>query len=213
LLSRANPALESERAARLTFWINAYNALTIRGILLELSELESRAANARRGFDRFADLALLVGNREYLLEEIEQQELRPLKEPRIHFAIVCGARGCPRLRNEAYRTSDLDRQLEENSREFFADPHKVQFDPGSGRLRLSPILNWYAADFGDSPDELLRNIGPLLPAEILQKLKPGMRPEFLDYDRSLNAQAPLPPAPPVGTSQTLPPENKDSIHD
>lgn len=201
-LSRANPDIDASRDARLAFWINAYNSLTIRGILREDEAARAQVqAVPSAKFDIWSDLLLHVGRKDYSLGQIEHQILRPLREPRIHFAIVCGARGCPRLLNRAYNTTDLERQLRDNSRNFFADSQKLEFDPSTGQLRLSPILKWYAEDFGTSEAELLEAIDPYLPEGVSRELhgKNGIRPSYLDYDQSRNDQsgpnstAPIPP--------------------
>lgn len=201
-LSRADPRFNATRDARLAFWINAYNALTIRGILRGYPTSTIRHHTARLwGFNIWRDLLLHVGNADYSLGQIEHEVLRPLRDPRIHFAIVCGSRGCPRLLNRAYQSSDLDQQLRENSRNFFGDPRKLSYDGASGRLWLSPILKWYAKDFGESEDEMLKTIAPYLPDRVTRELpaRGGLRTDFLDYDWGLNgraatdSEAPVPP--------------------
>jgi hypothetical protein len=209
-IARANPRRPAARKTRLAFWINAYNALMIRGILREYSatRTQDRAAPPAR-FDMWSNLLLRVGGTDYSLDQIENQVLRPLREPRIHFAIVCGSRGCPRLRNRAYSTSDLERQLQDNARNFFADPQKLEYDPSTGELRLSPILKWYAQDFGNSEREVLETITPYLPDRVTREGRGANRLSagFLDYDWSLNAQAaPAPPIPP--NAATASPENR-----
>ena len=199
-LSRANPTLDASREARLAFWINAYNALTIRGILREYPTASIQNHVARMwGFNIWRDLLLHVGERNYSLGQIEHELLRPLREPRIHFAIVCGSKGCPRLLNRAYQSSGLEQQLQENSRNFFADPHKLGYDASTGKLRLSPILKWYAEDFGESQAEMLDTIIPYLPERVSGRLpdKRTLRADYLDYDWSLNDQAPANPTVPA----------------
>jgi hypothetical protein len=199
-LSQANPRFDSTRDARLAFWINAYNALTIRGILREYPTPTIRNHTARLwGFNMWRDLLLHVGEADYSLGQIEHELLRPLHEPRIHFAIVCGSRGCPRLLNRAYQSFDLEQQLHENSQNFFADPQKLSYDAGTGQLRLSPILKWYAEDFGQSPAEMLKTIAPYLPDRIPRELpaRGGLRTDFLDYDWGLNERPALDPEPPL----------------
>ena len=201
-LSRAEPERASHRDARLSFWINAYNALTIRGILREYSSTGTQnGGGASNRWNLWRDMNLHVGDRNFSLEQIEHEILRPLREPRIHFAIVCGSRGCPRLLNRAYRTGDLEQQMRENSWNFFADPRKLEYDPVTGRLNLSPILKWYAKDFGESERDVLETIAPYLPDRVTRG-RPGsggLRMGYLDYDWSLNEQtAPAipPPVPP-----------------
>ena len=194
VLSRAEPNRQASREARLAFWINAYNALTIRGILRDYPAAVHDRGGRRGRFDLWNDLLLRVGGTAYSLGEIEHELLRPMREPRIHFAIVCGSRGCPRLLNRAYRTGELEQQLRENSRQFFADPQKLKYDPSTGQLRLSPILKWYAKDFGDSEGDILETIAPYLPDGVARRGRGAAG--FLDYDRSLNEQAISPPVPP-----------------
>lgn len=199
-LSRADPTIAAGREARLAFWINAYNALTIRGILRQYPTASiQNHASYLWGFNIWRDLLLHVGEKDYSLGQIEHELLRPLQEPRIHFAIVCASRGCPRLLNRAYQSTDLEQQLSENSRNFFADPQKLDYDSSTGKLRLSPILKWYAEDFGESQSEMLKNITPYLPDRVSEQLsnKRAVRTDYLDYDWSLNDQAPTNSAAPI----------------
>jgi hypothetical protein len=205
LLSRGDPARDASRESRLAFWINAYNALTIRGILREYptSSIQNHASRLG-GYNIWRDLLLRVGDRHYSLGQIEHELLRPLREPRIHFAIVCASRGCPRLRNRAYTADGLERQLQENSRAFFADQRNLAYDASTSRLRVSPILKWYAADFGPDQGALLGFLAPYLPADVSRQWSDGrgVRVEYLDYDWSLNEQdhgSDEAPAPPAGT--------------
>ncbi len=214
-LSRAAPRLETGREARLAFWINAYNALTIRGILGDYPTAGMHDNTSRpASFNIWTDLLLHVGDSDYSLGHIEHQMLRPLHEPRIHFAIVCASRGCPRLLNRAYVSSDLEHQLHENSRNFFADPQKLAFDPLTGQLKLSPILKWYGTDFGTSQAEMLESIVPYLP-DNMPRRPPGQsawHASFGDYDWSLNDRSgkeTTPPLPPPST----PPDGDEHAQD
>lgn len=198
-LSRVDEARGATTSQRLAFWINAYNAVTVRGILREYptSSIQNHAARVW-GFNIWRDLKLIVGDRRYSLGQIEHSILRTLNEPRIHFAIVCASRGCPRLLDEAYTSERLDEQLRENTLAFFADPTKCRVEPLRNELQLSPILRWYAADFGQSQSDLLQCIADWLPEEARAVVRSnGPRVVYLDYDWSLNEQAaagpPLPP--------------------
>jgi len=203
-LSRGDPARDTRRVAQLAFWINAYNALTIRGILREppVASIQDHVSNLG-GYNIWSDLLLIVGDDAFSLGQIEHQILRPLRDPRIHFAIVCGSKGCPRLRQNAYGASDLDGQLDDNARDFFADPHKLDFDATTGALHLSPILKWYAEDFGESPVDVLRAITPYLPDETAARLNnpASVRVKYLEYNWSLNEQS-TPPVPPPATGDS-----------
>ncbi len=191
-LSRAHPRRKASREAKLAFWINAYNAVTIEGILREYPTDSIRNHTARFvGYNIWKDLLLIVGSEQFSLEQMEHEILRKMGEPRIHFAIVCASIGCPRLLNEAYTAKKLDEQLTSNARHFFADPGKFQADGGNRRIRVSPILDWFAQDFGASQAEQLKAIAAYLPDERARQLANSgqARVQFLDYDWSLNDQA------------------------
>lgn len=198
-LSRLDPKRPDEQQYEFAFWINAYNAATVRGILRQYptSSIQNHVARIW-GYNIWRDLRLKIGDTSYSLGEMEHTVLRPMNEPRIHFAIVCASRGCPRLLNEAYTADRLERQLQENTLAFFADPTKCSADAATHELRLSPILSWYAKDFGASTPAILRRIADWLPndAKILSRSK-YVRIVYLDYDWNLNEQSvstpPLPP--------------------
>lgn len=198
-LSRVDEARDAPAAQRLAFWINAYNAVTVRGILREYptSSIQNHVARVW-GYNIWRDLKLMVGDRCYSLGEIEHALLRKMNEPRIHFAIVCASRGCPRLLNEAYSAERLEEQLSRNTLAFFADPTKCSVDTAQNELHLSPILNWFASDFGASTPAVLQRIANWLPepAQAVAQAK-DVRVKYLDYDWNLNDQAtagpPLPP--------------------
>lgn len=191
-LSRANPALQSSREAKLAFWINAYNAVTIKGILREYPTSSIRNHTAKVfGYNIWDDLLLTVGQGQYSLNKMEHQILRKAGEPRVHFAIVCASISCPRLLNEAYIPTRLDAQLTTNARSFFADRAKFNYDARSSRINLSPILDWFGEDFGSSQSQQLATIAPYLPSQESQRLATSGRAKvsFLSYDWNLNDQA------------------------
>ena len=198
-LSRADEDRDATAEQRLAYWFNAYNAVTVRGILREYptSSIQNHVARVW-GYNIWRDLKLMVGDRRYSLGEIEHAVLRRMNEPRIHFAIVCASRGCPRLLNEAYSAKRLEEQLSRNTLAFFADSTKCSVDVERRELRLSPILSWFAADFGASTPAVLQRIADWLPksAQAVTQSK-DVRVTYLDYDWSLNDQAtagpPLPP--------------------
>ena len=192
-LSRADPNRKSSSSARLAFWINAYNAVTIKGILREYptSSIKNHAAKLY-GYNIWHDLLLKVGTQEYSLDQIEHKILRKMGEPRIHFAIVCASRSCPRLRAEAYRPQTLERQLSDNTRAFFADPQNFRYDVRRRHIEVSKILDWFGSDFGGDDREVLAAIAIYLPNEQARQLAAlgRVRISYFKYDWSLNDQRP-----------------------
>ena len=188
-LSAADPRQRSTKNAALAFWINAYNALTIQGILREYPTTSIRNHTARLyGYNIWKDLLLVVGDGQYSLEQIEHEVLRKMGEPRIHFAIVCASHSCPRLLNEAYTADKLQQQLAANTQNFFANPENFRYQ--NGTFFVSSILKWFAEDFGNNSAAQLRTIAPHLPDRASQQaaLRGAGRIVYLDYDWSLNDQ-------------------------
>lgn len=191
-LSTATFSQQTDEAVKLAFWINAYNAVTIEGILREYPTTSIRNHTAKLfGFNIWNDLKLLVDGQAYSLNDMEHEVLRKMGEPRIHFAIVCASIGCPRLLNEAYLPDQIDEQLTANTKAFFADSSKFRIDSRQRAVAVSPILDWFAEDFGSSRSEQLRRIAPYLPDPAVQELaqRGALTVRYLDYDWGLNDQA------------------------
>ncbi len=190
-LSQASPTVKADREAELAFWINAYNAVTLEGILQVYPTDSIRNHTSKLGgYNLWKDLPLLVGGKPYSLDAIEHQVLRKMGEPRVHFAIVCASIGCPRLLNEAYVAEKLSEQLTVNTKDFFARSQNLQVDAATGTLKLSSILDWFGSDFGKSSAEQLQAVAPYLPANAQPLATSGRaRVAYLDYNWNLNDQA------------------------
>jgi hypothetical protein len=190
-LSRANTQTQASREAKLAFWINAYNAVTVKGILREYPTTSIRNHTAKVfGYNIWQDLMLTVGNSTYSLEDMEHKVLRKMGEPRVHFAIVCASYSCPRLLNEAYVAARLEEQLTINTRVFFANERNFRYDAQSQKFQLSSILSWFEGDFGSDQATRLKSIAPYLPTEsaIGAARANSVSVSYLDYDWSLNDQ-------------------------
>ncbi|MEM1226189.1 MAG: DUF547 domain-containing protein [Planctomycetota bacterium] len=186
-LSSASHDVAASRSAKLAFWINAYNAVTVEGILREYPTSSIRNHTAKLfGYNIWDDLQLYVGGVAHSLNEMEHEILRPMGEPRIHFAIVCASMGCPRLLNEAYTAENLDKQLQRNAKHFFAQP--ANFKLSGSNVQVSSILKWFSDDFGTSDPAVLRRIRPWLEPADAAKLRETATLSYLSYDWSINAQ-------------------------
>ena len=123
-------------------------------------------------------LTFPVLGKERTLDEIEHRILRrKYAEPRIHMALVCAAKSCPRLRNEPYVGARLDRQLDDQSRDFLALPDRFRVD--EEYARISPIFKWFKRDFESVPAFIQQYSG-----QDISDLKIKYQP----YDWSLNEQ-------------------------
>ena len=193
-LSRASIRGQASREANLAFWINAYNAVTLKGILREYPTDSIRNHTAKIfGYNIWKHLYLTVGDGKFSLNQIEHEILRKAHEPRIHFAIVCASVGCPRLLGRAYTPQQLESQLTANTRQFFSDRTKFSYDAASGQIRISPILSWFADDFGPNLAAQMAAIAPYLPDQAAEQLarSGSARVTYLDYDWGLNDQVKL----------------------
>ncbi len=191
-LSQADPGKSSSRESQFAFWINAYNAVTVKGILREYPTTSIRNHTAKFfGYNIWDDLLLPVGGRTYSLNQMEHEVLRKMGDPRVHFAIVCASIGCPPLLNNAYVTDKMDAQLTFNSKRFFADRSKFSYDAARRRIAVSPILQWFAEDFGADQAAQMRRIAPFLPDEGAQALAADGQASvsYQDYDWGLNDQS------------------------
>ncbi len=190
-LSKASRTKGSSKQSKLAFWINAYNAVTIKGILREYPTTSIRNHTAKFfGYNIWKNLLLPVGAAPVSLDDIEHQILRKMGEPRIHFAIVCASKGCPSLLNQAYTKEKVDQQLDENAKNFFANTNNFRYDVSSQRFYLSSILSWFAEDFGKDQASQLKTIAKFLPTPEATKAATNnaVSLSFLDYDWNLNQQ-------------------------
>lgn len=187
-LSTASVTARSPRNAVLAFWINAYNAVTLKGILREYPTTSIRNHTSQFfGYNIWKHLLLRVGTARYSLDDMEHRILRPKGEPRIHFAIVCASVGCPRLLNEAYTADSLDAQLTANARHFFADETKFRVDSAGRHIQVSPILDWFGGDFGPDTAARMQAIAAYVPEAGRVVIEGGdVRVSFLEYNWALN---------------------------
>lgn len=139
---------------QIAFWINAYNALTLRAIIdhfpINPERLNgSYPRNSIRQIPGVWEVARVqVMDESITLGYIETKHLRrDFHEPRIHVALVCAAVSCPKLRREPYEGARLDAQLDDQARAFLKDPRHFRIDTANRKVRVSEIFRWYAEDF------------------------------------------------------------------
>ena len=168
---------------RLAFWMNAYNASAIASILA--GESPATLLGRSRFFLREYHA---IGGEEITLWDLEHERIRPVGDPRIHFAIVCASASCPRLASEAFFPERLDGQLEQLTRAFINDPEKNRYDLAEGVAYLSQIFEWYEEDFAGTAGGVGAWISRYVDdAEVARALAEGrLEVEYLPYDRSLN---------------------------
>ncbi len=201
-LSSASLQVPASLEGQKAFWINAYNAVTVKGILQEYPTTSIRNHTSETGgYNIWKNLMLNVGGRQISLDSMEHKALRPMGDPKIHFAIVCASGGCPRLLNQAYVRENLNAQLDLNTRHFFSLAQNFQHDPRTQSFKLSKIMEWFGTDFGHDQAAQLRAIAPYLPTQAAQAAANAnaARVSYLGYSWKLNEQVKV-----MAGSQTKP---------
>ncbi len=154
------PELFPDKAAELAYWLNAYNALVIRGVVDNYPTRSVTHLGYLYGFFRRKDY--IAGGTRLSLKYIEDKIIRQqYGDPRIHFGLVCASISCPLLPREAFTNELLDEQLERLARQFINNQRNVNIRPGSREVWLNKIFDWYKKDF-EEPNESGRGKQTLL---------------------------------------------------
>nr|MBI1231503.1 DUF547 domain-containing protein [Cytophagales bacterium] len=172
------------REEQLAYWINAYNAFTIKLII------DNYPVASIQDLKPMLNIPLVntvwhlkffqIGGQDASLDEIEHKILRKeFDEPRIHFAINCASYSCPPLLNEAFTAAKLDTQLDKVAVKFINDPKRNVISPG--KAELSKIFSWFKGDFTKNVSliEFINRYSRV-------KLNPNAKISHLPYDWSLN---------------------------
>ena len=158
----------------LAYFINAYNAVTVKLILDNYPLRSIKDLIIPWWLKRFK-----LNSEKITLNFIEHKILRKMDDPRIHFAINCASRSCPKLQNVAYYSHKLENQLNDAAIEFINDQTKNKIN--ANRLMLSKIFSWFKDDFGNRI-QLLKFVNKYSKIKILE----NARIEYLNYDWNLN---------------------------
>jgi hypothetical protein len=150
LLSDTPPSDKWNNNEKKAYWINAYNAFTLKLIVdnYPVKSIKDIGPSIQIPFVNtpWQKEFFKIGGQDMKLDRIEHDILRKqFNDPRIHFTLVCASRSCPKLRNEAYEAARLDEQLNDQGRAFLADRSKNIITPD--KLQLSKIFSWFKGDF------------------------------------------------------------------
>jgi hypothetical protein len=148
----SHPSLFPDRRFELAYWMNAYNAAVMTTVLAHypitsVSDVGSPLFFVpRSGFfffqrQRFGGVATNL----YVLEN--RVIRKRYREPRVHFALNCASRGCPRLPRRAFSGAGLEAELDREARKFLGEVRNVRVELAAHTVHLSSIFDWYADDF------------------------------------------------------------------
>jgi hypothetical protein len=170
---------------RFAFYVNAYNAWTLKLILTHYPGIASIKDTARFWQSPWKKEIARIDGRLLTLDEIEHDILRArYADPRVHFAVNCASKGCPPLRGEPFTGQDLDRQLDQSTRAFINDPARYRL--AGDTLYVSRIFKWFSEDFKDDPVGFFRQYAEGDLKKALQEGPRELKVKYLDYDWSLN---------------------------
>lgn len=175
LLSQGIP--EGSKEETMVYWVNAYNAFTIRLILDNYPLKSIMDINDGKAWD--LDF-ITINDEKYTLNQIEKEILLvDFFDARLHFILVCAAKSCPKLLNKAYTVENLETEMENQSKYFLnnADKNKIEAE----KAQVSQLFNWYQSDFTKDGTVI-----EFLNQYANTKINEGVELEFLEYDWSLN---------------------------
>ena len=183
-LSRTKISSLSEKD-QFAFYINAYNAFTIKLVLTKYPGINSIKEISGFFSNPWNQKFIVLQDKTVSLDYIEHKILRPrFKDPRIHFAINCASKSCPPLRGEPYDGDRLDSQLDNQARQFINNKKNTFIKEDT--LFISKLFKWFEDDFSDNPLIFIRHYAGIKLKQELDSLKGKRSINYLYYDWSLN---------------------------
>lgn len=170
-----NPVQSSwSRAKKMAYWINAYNAYTIK---LIVDNYPVKSITNLEGGKPWDKKWIKLGDKTYSLNNIEHDILRPkYKDARIHFAVNCAAKSCPPVWNKAWTEQNLEGRLERAAKSFINNEKYNKI--GAKEVAISKIFDWYKEDFGKIVDYLNQYADT--------KINDGAEVTYKEYNWALN---------------------------
>jgi hypothetical protein len=179
---------EYPRAEQMAYWINLYNALVVRLVVEHYPIASIRDIGSRpgaHGGGPWAEKLVEVEGTSLSLNDIAHRILRPIwADPRVHYALACGAVGCPNLQPEPFDARKLDRQLSEAAMAYINDPRCITI--AGDRLGLSSIYRWYRDDFGPTDRDVINHLMAYAEPELAMRLQRFQRISEDGFDWRLN---------------------------
>lgn len=147
-LGKVNPRSFSNDDERNAFYINAYNAFTIRDVL---DDVYQKTDSVKKVDGFWNKKKHRIGGEDLTLDAIEKVS-RDYKDPRVHFAVNCASSSCPKLQRFTFTGAKLNEQFEFITKDFLADENRgMKIDRTKNKVWISRIFSWYAGDFtGDT---------------------------------------------------------------
>lgn len=197
-LERVSPdssaAIFATPADQLAYWINAYNAIVVAGVLARGVDTASVWGDGFFGIGFFTVDRVRLGGRRMSLKALEDDIVRArFRDPRVHAALNCASIGCPRLPRRAFEGANLTTDLDAAMREFVSEARNCRVDLAARTVWLSRIFAWFEDDFVGFEKER-GTPGPTVIDYVNRyraddaQIPPGLRVRFAEYDKRLNRQ-------------------------
>jgi len=180
----SHPDLFPTREAVLSYHINAYNALAMHGVIDRGIPKNFSSLFKRASFFRFREV--VIGGKKTNLYHYENNVIRPIDDPRTHFALNCMVRDCPRLYRQAYTPENYEQTITQASIEFLNSPQHVKVNDKKETVYVSGIMKFYTEDFtpNGKAKELTAYINPFRE----NKIPDSYKVKYLKYDWTVNQQ-------------------------
>ena len=182
----AIPVTNLNRAEQMAFWINLYNALTVKIVLdnypvNSIKDIKGSILSSGPWKSKLVN----VQGAQLSLDDIEHRILRPIfRDNRVHYAVNCASIGCPNLMPRAFTAQNLDTFLNQNAAAYINHPRGAQVS--NGRLRVSKIYRWFKEDFGQSDANIIMHLRHFAQGQLAADLANITRIDSTTYDWSLN---------------------------
>jgi len=181
-LAAINPDKLTDKKVELSYWINFYNAAAIAGVLGHYPVKSVKDIE-----DFWTNVVVYAGKKEYSLADIENNVLREIGEPRIHWAIVRASKGCARLLAEPYTSEKLEEQLASQEKRYLVGRKQVYIDREKRAIVYTSLFYWYGPDFIKNAGTKLDYVKKYLSEEDLEFIENNpLSTKYIKYDWSLN---------------------------
>ena len=179
------------RAEQKAYWINFYNALTVKIVadafpVKSILEICEDRASGSKCSGPWKEVRAKVAGRSLTLDNIENDILRPIwKDNLIHYGVSCASYGCPNLLQTAFTGENTQKLLGGAAREYVNHPRGVSF-MGNDLIVISSIYDWYSEDFGKSEQDIIRHLASYADEKLAKRLRNFKGTMDYEYDWNLN---------------------------
>lgn len=175
-------------AEQKAYWINLYNALTVRLVTAAYPVQSVRdLGEAWFSIGPWDDVVATVAGRDLTLNDIEHEILRPIwHDNRIHYAVNCASLGCPNMVPVAFTAANTERLLEESAKAYVNHPRGVRVAEDGRRVVVSSVYRWYREDFGDDEADVLKHLARYAEPKLADRLRAFDGDVDYAYDWALN---------------------------